>query len=139
MNIAELYEKAAQDVFDIHSMVDVFITRPLNHNDLREKWKDIRNDIAENQRFIDDEFERWNHYLFYLAEEDAVNDIPLKYQIEHDTISSRKIVISTKEYGEHDFNVVIKRYIKYSFDEEEYEKMNDFHKNPVVTKLVRKG
>ena len=97
MNIAELYEKAAQDVFDIHSMVDVFITRPLNHNDLREKWKDIRNDIAENQRYIDDEFERWNHYLFYLAEEDAVNDIPLKYQIEHDTISSRKIVISAKE------------------------------------------
>ncbi len=139
MNIAELYEKAAQDVFDIHSMVDVFITRPLNHNDLREKWKDIRNDIAESQRFIDDEFERWNHYLFYLAEEDAVNDVSLKYQIEHDTISSRKIVISTKEYREHDFNVVIKRYIKYSFDEEEYEEMDDFHKNPIVTKLVSKG
>ena len=74
MNIAELYKKTERDVFDINSKVDVFITKPLNHNDLQNYWQFIRNDIAEKQRLIDDEFERWNHYLFYLAEEDAVND-----------------------------------------------------------------
>lgn len=139
MNIEELYKKVAQDVFDIQSKVDVFITRPLSHNDLQEKWKDIRNDIAESQRFINDEFERWNHYLFYLADEEAIKDIALKYKIEHDTISSRKIVIPAKEYGEHDFNVVISRYIKYSFDEDVYDEMDDFRKDPVVVKLVKRA
>ena len=138
MNIEELYKKVAQDVFDIQSKVDVFITKPLNHDDLQEQWKNIRNDIAESQRFIDDEFERWNHYLFYLADEEAIKDIALKYQIEHDTISSRKIVIPAKEYSEHDFNVVISRFIKYSFDEDVYEEMDDFHKDPTVIKLVRR-
>ena len=111
MNITEFYEMFDQDVFDIQSKVDVFITKPLNHDDLRDKWQDIRNDIAERQRMIEDEFERWNHYLFYLAEEDAANDISLKYKIEHDTVSSRKIVISTKEYSMDDFEEVIGRYI----------------------------
>lgn len=32
MNIEELYEKVAQDVFDIQSKVDVFITKPLNQD-----------------------------------------------------------------------------------------------------------
>ena len=137
MNIAELYKKTERDVFDINSKVDVFITKPLNHNDLQNYWQFIRNDIAEKQRLIDDEFERWNHYLFYLAEEDAVNDTTLKYKIEHDTISSRKIVISTKDFREQDFNVVINRYIKYSFEEINIEEMEDFNKSPEVVKLIK--
>ena len=138
LKIDGLYEKLSKDVFDIDSKVDVFITKPLSHRVLRVMWESIRNDIAEKQRFLTDEFERWNHYLFYLADEEAIKDIALKYQIEHDTISSRKIVISAKEYGEYDFNVVISRYIKYSFDEDVYEEMDDFHKDPVVIKLVRR-
>lgn len=137
MNIAELYEKAGKDVFDIRSKVDVFITKPLSHHDLLNYWQSIRNDIAEKQRQIEDEFERWNHYLFFLAEEDAVNDIPLKYKIEHDTISSRKIVISTKDYSEQDFNVLINRYIKYSFEEINIVEMDDFSKSPEVVKLIK--
>lgn len=136
MNITELYEKMGQDVFDIQSKVDVFITKPLSHHDLLNYWQAIRNDIAENQRLIEDEFERWNHYLFYLVEEDAINDISLKYKIEHDTISSRKIVISSKEYSEQDFNMVINRYIKYPIIEINFVKMDDFSKNPEVVKLI---
>lgn len=139
MNITEFYEMFDQDVFDIQSKVDVFITKPLNHDDLRDKWQDIRNEIAERQRMIEDEFERWNHYLFYLAEEDAANDISLKYKIEHDTVSSRKIVISTKEYSMDDFEEVIGRYIKYSFDDSVYMEMEDFKKCSKVVKLINKG
>lgn len=138
MNIEELYELVEQDVFDIQSKVEVFITKPLSHQNLLENWQKIRNDIADRQRMIDDEFERWNHYLFYLAEEEAVNDISLKYKIEHDTISSRKIVISANEYKSNDFSEVIGRYIKYSFDDTVYHVMEDFIKSPEVVKLLKR-
>ena len=128
----------AQDVFGIKSNVVVFITKPLNYHDLLMNWQTIRNEIAERQLTIDDEFERWNYYLFYLVKDDAINDIPLKYKIEHDTISSRKIVISANEYNVNDFNKLIKRYIKYSFQESELEVLNDFCKSAKVVELIKR-
>lgn len=136
LKIDSLYEKLSKDVFDIDSKVDVFITKPLSHRVLRVIWESIRNDIAEKQRFLTDEFERWNHYLFYLADEEAINDIPLKYKIEHDTISSRKIVISTSEFNENDFEAVIRKYIRYSFDGEMSNELDDFCKSDDVLYLI---
>lgn len=138
MNIAELYNTDAQDVFDIQSKVVVFITKLMSHQALRDNWQSIRNDIAMQQQMIDDEFERWNYYLFYLAEEEAMNDLPLKYKIEHDTISSRKIVISATEYRENDFDKLIKRYIQYSFEDDELKDMDDFRMSPEVKELINR-
>lgn len=136
--MTKLYKMVAQDVFGIESNVVVFITKPLNYHDLLMNWQTIRNEIAERQLTINDEFERWNHYLFYLAEEDAYNDITLKYKIEHDTISSRKIVISAKEYSDKDdvFKEVEKRYIKYSFEDAKLMEMDEFIKNTEVVELI---
>lgn len=138
MNIENFYKKAELDVFDIQSKVDVFITKPLNHQDLLNYWQIIRNDIAESQRFIKDEFERWNHYLFYLVEGDEDIDVNLKYKIEHDTISSRKIVISTKDYRQEDYEKVIKNYIQFSLEESSEEKLAGFEKNNLVMKVLKK-
>ncbi|WET67957.1 ABC-three component system middle component 1 [Sphingobacterium sp.] len=55
-------------------------------------WEDISNAIAlYYQTKIDTDFERWNLYLFYLSEHKMEKG--LKYRIENDPISSRKIVI----------------------------------------------
>lgn len=58
-------------------------------------WKVMRNFIAiEFQNKLLNEFERWNIYLFYIVNSSIGED--LKYQIENDTFSCRKIVIEGK-------------------------------------------
>lgn len=55
-------------------------------------WEDISNAIAlYYQTKIETDFERWNLYLFYLSEQKLEKG--LKYRIENDPISSRKIVV----------------------------------------------
>jgi hypothetical protein len=55
-------------------------------------WEDISNAIAlYYQTKIETDFERWNLYLFYLNEQKVEKS--LKYRIENDPISSRKIVV----------------------------------------------
>lgn len=127
-----------KDVFDIKSNIDIFITTPMAWKQLAEKWTDIRDCIATGQRSLDDEFERWNYYLFYLVKDDGDIDVNLKYKIEHDTISSRKIVISTKDYSQEDYEKVIKNYIQFSLEESAEEEMDGFEKNNLVMKVLKK-
>ena len=62
--------------------------------DLNDKWESVTSSIAVNYQseFEEDEheFERWNIYIFFLVE-GSVSD-QLKYKIENDKFSSRKIV-----------------------------------------------
>ncbi|HEV7350359.1 ABC-three component system middle component 1 [Telluribacter sp.] len=59
---------------------------------LEEEWQSLSNAIAFHyQSKIESEFERWNFYLFYLV--DTLVNRGLKFRIENDPISSRKIVI----------------------------------------------
>lgn len=64
-----------------------------NTKDLRQHWREISNFIALHfQRYIDQKFEQYNLYLFFEINEDVEKD--LKYKIENDIFSSRKIIIS---------------------------------------------
>ena len=63
-----IYKKYEVDIFDVQSKVDVFFTRLLSEETLTSQWKEIRNYVALNQLDLDDEFERWNFYLFYVVE-----------------------------------------------------------------------
>ena len=73
---------------------------------LNEVWKDMRNFIAiKFQNNLSVEFDRWNVYIFYIASTFIDND--LKYQIENDTFSSRKIVIE----GVFDLQKIIEEHI----------------------------
>ena len=86
------------DVFDVGSTVDIFVTESMSVAELAVEWKMIRDDIALTyQRSLTDDFERWNFYLFYVIED--IESLPrnLKFKIEHNTLSSRKIIISVKE------------------------------------------
>jgi len=69
----------------------VFIKSPTQDR-LTEIWNDISNAVAiYYQTKLDSEFERWNLYLFYILELEVEKG--LKYRIENDPVSSRKIVI----------------------------------------------
>jgi hypothetical protein len=69
-----------------------FSTLP-NKTSLNDNWRKISNFIAlKFQNKLESEFERWNIYLFLLIDGDIGNE--LKYHIENDTFSSRKIVIN---------------------------------------------
>ncbi|GAA3945178.1 hypothetical protein GO495_31055 [Chitinophaga oryziterrae] len=63
---------------------------------LKETWQTISNFIAMHfQTRIGDNFGKYNFYLFYIAVENISNE--LKYKIENNTFSSRKIIITNGE------------------------------------------
>lgn len=90
--------KYARDVFGVDSVVYIFVTESMSVADLEIEWKMIRDDIAmKYQRGLTDDFERWNFYLFYVVKDIEHLQRNLKFKIEHNTLSSRKIIISAKE------------------------------------------
>lgn len=102
------------DSFDVRSKILVCVTKCLTGDELRETWRNYRNDFAiEFQTDDIDEFERWNFYLFYVVDNKNAIDRSLKYEIEHDTISSRKIVVSKDELQDENGESLVMRYIKY--------------------------
>ena len=102
------------DSFDVRSKILVCVTKCLSEDELRETWRNYRNDFAVEFQTDDiDEFERWNFYLFYVVDDKNAIDRDLKYEIEHDTISSRKIVVSKDELEDENGESLVTRYIKY--------------------------
>ena len=78
---------------ELGGVVPAFFIGMNNEESLREKWGKIAEYIAIYfQSALKNEYSIWNIYLFYLLQEEVSNEI--KYQIENDTFSSRKIVIS---------------------------------------------
>ncbi|MUP39852.1 ABC-three component system middle component 1 [Labilibaculum euxinus] len=83
-----------------------------SEEELARIWMKVSDIIAVNyQSRMKNEFSIWNLYLFFIVSETISND--LKYQIENDTFSSRKIVIDekanlTKIVDEHILNSDIK-------------------------------
>lgn len=102
------------DSFYVRSKILVCVTKCLTEDELRETWRNYRNDFAVEYQTDDiDEFERWNFYLFYVVDNKNAIDRNLKYEIEHDTISSRKIVVSKDELQDENGESLVARYIKY--------------------------
>jgi len=73
---------------------------------IKTSWRKVSNFIAlKCQSMVPDEFGKWNTYLFFLI--DSQMSIDLKYQIENDTFSSRKIIVDAST----DFKTVINKHI----------------------------
>src|SRR5690606_34138890 len=61
-------------------------------NDLKKYWKEFNSFItAEYLIKLENDFSKWNSYIFYITE--SAVDKPLKYDIENNKFSTRKIVI----------------------------------------------
>ena len=69
----------------------IFLKMP-DERFLLDNWKRITNSVALNyQNNLETSFEKWNIYLFFLISE-SLEDMNLKYAIENNTFSCRKIV-----------------------------------------------
>lgn len=132
-----IFKSYKKDVFDVHSNIDVFITNVLTEKDLSERWKDIRNLVARKQFELEDDFERWNFYLFYVVDTPKV-DLSLKYEIEHDTISSRKMVIASAEVSDELYDKLVREYIRYDIENRRHEFKKVFSKNIIVERILKK-
>lgn len=63
-------------------------------NDLEKYWKEFNSFItAEYLIKIKNDFSKWNSYVFYLTE--CTVKKPLKYEVENNKFSTRKIVIES--------------------------------------------
>ena len=127
------------DSFAVRSKILVCVTKCLTEDKLRENWRNYRNDFAVEYQTDDiDEFEKWNFYLFYVVDNKNAIDRNLKYEIEHDTISSRKIVVSKEELQDENGESLVARYIKYDIGQiQNSTEPPSFQFNKSVEKLIR--
>ena len=101
------------DCFGIGQDIVVAVTPVLTEEELSQLWKDFRNLLIHDYQIVDiDEFTRWNFYLFYVVPVNNNIDRSLKYKIEHDTISSRKIIVNESDTKE-GLEKLIDLYIRY--------------------------
>lgn len=79
--------------------ISVFLAHTKTNQDLEKYWEAISNSIAAIYQSVlvkkEDEFERWNIYVVFLSKENVEKE--LKFKIENDKFSSRKIVHSRPE------------------------------------------
>lgn len=102
-----------KDCFEIGRDIVVAVTPVLTEEELCQHWKDFRNLLIHDYQVDDiDGFTRWNFYLFYVVVDKNVIDRSLKYKIEHDTISSRKIIVNERDTKE-GVEKIIDLYIRY--------------------------
>ena len=89
-------------VEDYVGKIHVFFARFPSEVKLESDWEKLSNTIAMYyQSQLDSEFEIWNLYLFYVVGGDIERHI--KYKIENDTVSSRKIVLVHDDAIDEDF------------------------------------
>jgi hypothetical protein len=87
-------------------LAHAFFLQYENSSIIENSWRKISNFIALScQSKVSDDFGKWNTYLFFLINEKL--GIDLKYKIENDTFSSRKIVIEEQA----EFKDVINKHI----------------------------
>lgn len=104
------------DMFGFAHDVYVVITDRMTPEELQGCWRDIRNEImTEFQDKLTDDFSRWNVYVFYVVDDLNTLNGSLRYMIEHDTVSSRKILIDGRDIkdNENPYETVVKKYISY--------------------------
>lgn len=99
-----LVEKVDIGDSQIHS---VFVGN-LAADELKNEWIRITNFIAmQYQSSLNSDFERWNLYLFFILTDAKTVSDDLKYTIENNTFSSRKII----EDASLSVDVLIKKHV----------------------------
>ena len=138
----EKFEMIKKDVFGFSHDLYIAITVPMAQEELAESWRDIRNEVMMSwQEKITDDFSRWNFYVFYVVDDLDKLDGSLRYQIEHDTVSSRKILVDNRDNVKMAdlYKTVVGKYINYDVTEgeEEEEEIHPFGKSNEVVQLIK--
>lgn len=107
---------------------------------IQKHWKDFNSHIStEYITLIKDEYSRWNFYIFYLSDVEVPKS--LKYEIENNKFSSRKIVVMNCEsISKTEIENVISEHItntniQISVDNKQ---VTTFKKNSSLAKIVDK-
>jgi len=105
---------------------------------LNDNWNKITSSIAsyyqsafENE---ENEFERWNIYILFLVKNSV--GIQLKYKIENDKFSSRKIVVDNINANlDIDFvtSLIAKHIINSDLDMTDFENLNDYKRDVIYS------
>ncbi|WP_312905921.1 MULTISPECIES: ABC-three component system middle component 1 [Sphingobacterium] len=104
-------------------IIPTFFINIEDEKTLTNQWKSITEFIAVHfQSSLRNEFSVWNIYLFFILEQEIKDD--LKYIIENDTFSSRKIII----YPKQDIESIIQEHIKN--DDTEIQPIIGFEETP---------
>jgi len=104
-------------------IIPAFFINIKDEKNLTNQWKAITEFIAVYfQSSLRNEFSIWNIYLFFILEQEIKDD--LKYIIENDTFSSRKIII----YPNQDIESIIQEHIKN--DDTEIQSITGFEETP---------
>ena len=120
--------------------IHVFLLKFINEDELANDWRKISNAIAVYfQSKIEDDFGKWNTYIFFQTNfEPSENYRNIKYKIEKDIFSSRKIMIEEDK----DLNTIIDEHILSK--NLNIEKVNvvenskeTFSKNEVITNVLK--
>lgn len=126
------------------AVINAFFITYKSEKELFNTWNTLSNFLAIHfQSRIDDEFGKWNTYLFYLTDFKIGNKFKdLKFEIEKDTFSCRKIVIESEK----DMNIILENHIinssllddtaSVSEDIEEYFVKNKFIEEILKGKLL---
>jgi|TARA_R110002074_G_scaffold106578_1_gene230153 hypothetical protein len=112
-----------------------FLVDLATEKELETIWQPIGNFIALHfQNKLEDQFERWNLYLFFKLSSPIQKS--LKYKIENDTFSSRKIILEEKV----DFHSAIDNHILNKLDNIGVKKLGiekSLEHNPILLKELR--
>lgn len=138
----EKFEMIKKDVFGFSHDLYIAITAPMGQEELAESWRDIRNEVMMRwQENITDDFSRWNFYVFYVVDDLDKLDGSLRYQIEHDMVSSRKILVDNRDNVKMAdlYKAVVGKYINYDVTEgeEEDDDIHPFDKSDEVIQLIK--
>lgn len=138
----EKFEMIKKDVFGFSHDLYIAITAPMGQEELAESWRDIRNEVMMRwQEDITDDFSRWNFYVFYVVDDLDKLDGSLRYQIEHDMVSSRKILVDNRDNVKMAdlYKAVVGKYINYDVTEGEEEDgdIHPFGKSNEVVQLIK--
>jgi hypothetical protein len=92
-------------------IVPIIFVRFSGIDALAKTWKDFNSYVAaEYMTLIKNEYSKWNFYIFYLSAENVEKQV--KYEIENNKFSSRKIVIeNVNSISEKDINFLISEHI----------------------------
>ncbi|MDI9863119.1 hypothetical protein QM480_02205 [Flectobacillus sp. DC10W] len=121
---------------EFRGIIPAFFINFKDEKNLENQWNAITEFIAVYfQSSLRNEFSVWNIYLFFILEQEI--NVDLKYIIENDTFSSRKIII----YPKQDIELIIQDHIKN--DDTEIQSIigfeeTPFQPNPNVWKILNR-
>lgn len=121
INKVEKFETDLKQLFQLEDLivgelsfggiVPIIFVRFSSIDALAKTWKDFNSYVAaEYMTLIKDEYSKWNFYIFYLSNKTLEKQ--LKYEIENNKFSSRKIVIeNANSITEKEINLLISKHI----------------------------